>query len=362
MSDATITFPILGEGFKLDFSPYFTIFGWRFYWYGAIIAFGFLLAVIYCLKRSRRFGLTEDNIIDMLIITVPLAVILTRLFYVVFYRDSQGVNPYFDGVNDLKEILSIRDGGLAIYGGIIGGILGVYIYSRWKKVKMAAMADVGALGMLIGQSIGRWGNFTNREAYGVETTVPWRMGLTNQYGTWYYHPTFLYESLWNALGFALLHFYSKKRKYDGEIFLMYLAWYGLGRSFIEGLRTDSLYIGGSNLRVSQLLGLLAFFAAGGTLLYMKVFRHPDTDDLWVNRELKKERLAQEARAKAEAEAQREAEEFDEELSDALRILSYRSNIRDSDEETVPEGPVVEPVDFKLSDDIPPDREGRDKKE
>jgi phosphatidylglycerol:prolipoprotein diacylglycerol transferase len=153
------------------------------------------------------------------------------------------------------------------------------------------MTDIGALGMLIGQAVGRWGNFTNREAYGTETTVPWRMGLTNEYGTWYYHPTFLYESLWNVLGFILLHFYSRRRKYDGEIFLMYVAWYGLGRSMIEGLRTDSLFLGSSNLRVSQLIGILTFLIAGGILLYIRVFRHPDSDDLWVNRELKKEKAA-----------------------------------------------------------------------
>jgi phosphatidylglycerol:prolipoprotein diacylglycerol transferase len=354
MSDATITFPILGEGFKLDFLPYFTIFGWRFYWYGAIIAVGFLLAVLYCLKRSKQFGYTQDNVIDMLIITVPLAIICTRLFYVIFYRDADGINPYFDGVNDLRDLISIRDGGLAIYGGIIGGTLGVFIYTSWKKVKLAAMTDIGALGMLIGQAVGRWGNFTNREAYGKETTVPWRMGLTNEYGTWYYHPTFLYESLWNVLGFVLLHFYSRRRKYDGEIFLMYVAWYGLGRSMIEGLRTDSLFLGSSNLRVSQLIGILTFLIAGGVLLYIRVFRHPDSDDLWVNRELKKEKAAAYEKARQEARLAKEEDEFDEELSDAFRILSYKKNIKDSDEEDVPEGPVVEPVDFKLNEDITED--------
>jgi len=354
MSDATITFPLLGEGFKLDFPPYFTIFGWRFYWYGAIVALGFLLAVIYGLRRSKQFGFTQDNLIDMLIITVPLAIICTRLFYVVFYRDADGVNPYFDGIDDLRDLVSIRDGGLAIYGGIIGGTLGVLIYTRRKKLKTAAMFDVGALGMLIGQAVGRWGNFTNREAYGAKTDVPWRMGLTNQYGTWYYHPTFLYESIWNILGFALLHFYSKRRKYDGEIFLMYIAWYGLGRIMIEVLRTDSLYLGNTDLRVSQLIGLLTLLVAGGLLLYIRVFKNPDVDDLWVNREIKMEKEAAYIREKEEEEAEREAEEFDEELSDAFRILSYRKNIRDGEEENVPEGPVVEPVDFKPADDVPED--------
>jgi phosphatidylglycerol:prolipoprotein diacylglycerol transferase len=355
MSDATITFPILGD-FTLDFSSYFTVFGWKFYWYGVIIAVGFILAVIYTSRKAKVFGFTQDNLIDMLIISVPMAIVFARLYYVIFFRDSDGVNPYFDGINDLKDIVSVWEGGLAIYGGIIGGTLGVIIYSRWKKIKTAAMADLGALGMLIGQAIGRWGNFTNREAYGAQTTVPWRMGLTNAYGTWYYHPTFLYESLWNVLGFIILHSYTKKRKYDGEIFISYIAWYGLGRCLIEGLRTDSLYIGNSGLRVSQLLGLLTFLAAFTLMLYIRMAKHPDPEDLFVNREKKAQLLAEEAKAKEAQLRQQEEEEFDEELSDAFRILSYKSNIKDSDEETVPEGPVVEPVDFKLSDDVIDDNE------
>jgi phosphatidylglycerol:prolipoprotein diacylglycerol transferase len=349
MSDATITFPILGD-FVLDFPSYFTLFGYKFYWYGAIIAIGFILAVLYASRRTKVFGYTQDNLVDMLIISVPLAVIIARLYYVVFFRDGDGVNPYFDGVHDLKDIVSLRQGGLAIYGGVIGGTLGVIIYSKWKKVKAAAMADLGALGMLIGQAIGRWGNFTNREAYGTQTTVPWRMGLTNAYGTWYYHPTFLYESLWNIIGFLILHFYSKKRKYDGEIFLGYIAWYGLGRCLIEGLRTDSLYIGSTGLRVSQLIGLLTFLLASGLMLYIRMAKHPDPEDLFVNRDKKAEALAKEAKEKEEQLKKQQEEEYDEELSDAFRILSYKSNIKESDEETVPEGPVVEPVDFKLSED------------
>lgn len=351
-----ITFPILGEDFVLNFQPYFTIFGWKIYWYGVIIAVGFLLAVFYCVKRAPQFGVTEDDIIDLLLWAVPLGIIGARLYYVCFYHDDSGVNPYFDGVSDLKDIVSIWNGGLAIYGGIIGGAVGLFISMRLKKVRIRAMADLGAFGLLIGQAVGRWGNFTNREAYGEQTKVAWRMGLVKTFDngvvkTFYYHPTFLYESLWNFVGFLFLHFWSKKhRKYDGQMFLAYVAWYGLGRAMIEGLRTDSLFVGNSNLRVSQLLAGVTCLISVGLLLYMRFFRHPEPEDLWVNRDkkaaiLEAERLEQQKKA-----AEAEAENFDEELSDAFRILSG------ADPEGFTEAPVVEPVEFEeaesAADDLP----------
>ena len=164
------------------------------------------------------------------------------------------------------NIFHVREGGLAVYGGIILSAITVFIYTRKKKLRIGRVLDVLAIAVLIGQCIGRWGNFINREAYGYETTVPWRMGLTYGSTTVYVHPTFLYESLWNAAGFVFLHFFSKKhRKYNGQIALMYIAWYGLGRFFIEGLRTDSLYITGTNLRVSQLLAIISCAAAVAVL-------------------------------------------------------------------------------------------------
>ncbi|MBO4331361.1 MAG: prolipoprotein diacylglyceryl transferase [Oscillospiraceae bacterium] len=282
MSEAAISFPMLGEGFSLDFPTYFTVFGWRVHWYGVIIAVGFVLAVLYGIKRAPRFGLKDDDVYDMLVWAVPLAVICARLYYVVFFRDSAGNNPYFDGRNDLKEIVAIWEGGLAIYGGVIGGAAGVLLSMRRKRRKTRPMLDVGGLGLLIGQAVGRWGNFVNREAFGAETTLPWRMGLSGAWGTAYYHPTFLYESLWNLLGLLLLHLYTKKRRFDGQIFLMYLGWYGLGRAFIEALRTDSLYLGGTGLRVSQLLGAAAFAVSAGILLYVLLVRRPDPGKMFVN--------------------------------------------------------------------------------
>ena len=352
MEIPAITFPMLGEGFKLTFLPYLTIFGWRIYWYGVIIAFGFLLAVLYCMKRAKDFGITQDDVVDMLICAVPLAVICARLYYVIFYRDSDGTNPYFDGQHDLLDLVQIWNGGLAIYGGVIGGVLGCALAAKLKKIPFRVLVDLGGLGLLIGQAIGRWGNFTNREAHGTDTTLPWRMGLVYSFKTFYFHPTFLYESLWNAVGFVLLHFWSKKRRrFDGETFLLYVIWYGIGRAMIEGLRTDSLYVGSTNLRVSQLIAILTFLFAGAILLYVRVARHPEPEDLWVNRDKKAEMLAAAAEAERRKEEEEEEESFDEELSEAYRILTMKSGYKESMPENVPEGPAVEPVDYRESAEV-----------
>lgn len=314
-----ITFPILGD-FTLNFLPYFTVFGWKIYWYGVIIAVGFLLAVLYCVRRAPSLGFSEDDVIDTLLWAVPLGIIGARLYYVIFYRDNAGLNPYFDGEHDLRDIVALWEGGLAIYGGVIGGAIGLVIATKRKKISTRGMLDLISFGLLIGQAVGRWGNFTNREAHGTETLVPWRMGLVYSYKTFYYHPTFLYESLWNLLGFLLLHFWTKKhRRYDGQVFLSYLAWYGLGRLFIEGLRTDSLYLGGSNLRVSQLLAGATCLASAALLLYFRVFRRPEPEELWVNRNDAAARAGE--KAPGEPVPAMTDEQFDEELSDAFRILS-----------------------------------------
>lgn len=288
----TISFPGLG----LSFNPSriaFSIGSKPIYWYGIIIAAGFLLAVYYAMKRADQFGLTQDNIIDMLICAVPLAIIGARAYYCIF---SWGL--YKD---DPIRVLYIWEGGLAIYGGVIGAVIGLFIYTKVKKVKTSAMLDIGGLGLLIGQSIGRWGNFMNREAFGAETTSFLRMGLTDANGvTIYVHPTFLYESVWNVLGLLILHFYSKRRKFDGQIFLMYLGWYGLGRMFIEGLRTDSLYVGSSNLRVSQLLAGICFLGVVIFLVYDKIFREHKPEDLFVNQVAAK-KAAEAAEPEAAAE-------------------------------------------------------------
>ena len=243
-------------------------------YYGLIIAIGLALAAIYGLRRCNQFGFKQDDVIDGALMIIPFAVICTRLYYCAFQWEHYKDNPI--------SILYIWEGGLAIYGGVIGAVIGIIAYCAYKKLSILAAFDMVGISFLIGQSIGRWGNFFNREAFGSATDGFLRMGLFNTYTqSWeYHHPTFLYESLWNAAGFALLHFFSKKRQYDGQVGLLYVAWYGLGRAFIEGLRTDSLYWG--DFRVSQVLALVSFILAGGMLLF-QAFRKHDRENLYVNR-------------------------------------------------------------------------------
>ena len=256
---STITFP--GLGLELNPPRGFTIPGTDFtiYYYGVIIALGLVLAVMYGLRRSKEFGLKQDDILDGVLWIVPLCIICARAYYVLFELDQY---------KTFADVINIRKGGLAIYGGVIGAVIGVVIFSKVKKVSLPAVLDLVGIAFLIGQSIGRWGNFINREAYGAPTDCFLRMGLVVNGELGYYHPTFLYESVWNAIGFVLLHFLSKKRQYDGQMALGYVAWYGLGRAFIEGLRMDSLYWG--PFRVSQVLAAVSCMAAVVTLLVMAI--------------------------------------------------------------------------------------------
>ena len=241
--------------------------------YGLVIAVGLMLAVLYCCRRCKEFGLKEDDILDGVLWITPFAIVCARIYYVAFSWQAYASDPI--------SVLYIWEGGIAIYGGVLGAVLGIAVFCRIKKLKMATVLDLVLLGFLIGQSIGRWGNFFNREAFGAPTETFFRMGLMNSVtGQWeYYHPTFLYESVWNLIGLVLLHFLSKKRRYDGQVALGYAAWYGLGRAFIEGLRMDSLYWG--SFRVSQVLAAVSCTAAVCVLLWQH-FRPHDPAKLYVN--------------------------------------------------------------------------------
>ena len=271
----TISFPGLG----LELNPSriaFSVFGKDIYWYGIIIALGFALAVIYGMRRAKAFGLTEDHILDMLFVAVPSSIVCARLYYCVFNWDAYASNPI--------SVLYIWEGGIAIYGAVIGAAVSVLIFCKAKKMPFGPYGDIGALGLLIGQMVGRWGNFMNREAHGEIYDGFLKMGIDTGNGeVLYYHPTFLYESLWNLIGFILLHFYSKKRKFDGEVFLLYVIWYGLGRAWIEGLRTDSLYLFGTGVRVSQLLAAASVVLASAIVLYIRKVKKPSNQELYVNR-------------------------------------------------------------------------------
>lgn len=253
----------------------FSLFGRDVMWYGIIIGVGLILAVLYAFQRCRKFGIDGDKMLDVVIVGVIAGVIGARAYYVIFAWDQYKGRSFWD-------IINISEGGLAIYGGVIFGLLFGYLACRWRKVRPLPMLDLACLGFLIGQGVGRWGNFMNQEAFGSNTSLPWGMYSegTNRYLTSLLnqgydvdplspvHPCFLYESIWCLLGFLLLHIFSKKwKKYDGQIFLLYLLWYGFGRFFIEGLRTDSLMWG--PYRISQLLAAVCVIGAG---ILLVVFR------------------------------------------------------------------------------------------
>ena len=275
--DSSISFPMLGN-FSIDPPSYFTVFGRNIYFYGVLIALGFLLAILYCGRRSRDFGIQADDFYDLMLWLIPLSIVGARLYFVLFRLDDYLADPI--------SILKVHEGGLAIYGGVIAGVLCAVFVCRHKKIPLPAMLDLTVLGLLIGQIIGRWGNFMNREAFGAETAIFCRMGLTAPDGTTIYvHPTFLYESLWNLACFVFLLFFTKRggRRYDGQCALIYFFWYGLGRAWIEGLRTDSLYIGGTGIRVSQLLSLILALAAG-TILLVEGRKAHRPEKLYVNQQ------------------------------------------------------------------------------
>lgn len=256
MREAIISFPMFGENFAINPPSSINIGGFSIYFYGIIIALGLLLAVLYMTKHSRRFDMEMDVVYDYLIWAVILAVICARLYFVLFYFSWEDIK------SDPLSILRIRDGGLAIYGGVIGAILALFIRSRMRRESIWPALDIMGIGLLIGQLVGRWGNFFNREAFGYETDVFCRMGLTVGNSTVYVHPTFLYESLWNFIGLLILHFHSKRRRsYQGEYFFGYLIWYGIGRAMIEGLRSDSLWLIPDVIRVSQLLAAVTAVVA-----------------------------------------------------------------------------------------------------
>ncbi len=269
-----ISFP--GLGLEVDPPRVLEIGSFSIHYYGLIIAIGLLLAAFYGCRRSKHFGIKEDDILDGVLWVTPFAILCARIYYVIFAWNEGGYSE------DPISALYIWNGGLAIYGGVLGAVLGVAVFCKFKKIKLPALLDLVALGFLIGQGIGRWGNFMNREAFGGAVSKDYflAMGLTNQVTgqVEYYHPTFLYESVWNLTGFVILHIFSKRRRYDGQIALGYMVWYGLGRAIIEGLRVDSLYWG--PIRVSQALAALSCIAGAALLVYF--WRKPPKGKMFVD--------------------------------------------------------------------------------
>lgn len=265
-----VSFPGLGiEPFHID-KVAFSLFGRDVAWYGILITCGMMLAVLYALWiAKKKEGIKSDDIMDLAFFIIIFCVLGARIYYVIFRWDSYLVTSgsFFENVwATFKNCIAIWQGGLAIYGGIIAGLITAFFVAKWKKIPFLKFFDILAPCVLIGQIIGRWGNFINIEAYGSETDLPWRMGILYSLdnsgvttGVWnaemYVHPTFLYESLWNLMGLVLIHFLYQRKKFDGQMFCTYLIWYGFGRMLIEGLRTDSLMLG--SIRISQLVGLVS---------------------------------------------------------------------------------------------------------
>lgn len=275
--ESLISFPMLGD-WTINPPAFFTLFGRDIYFYGVFIAFGFLLGILYCSKKSSVFGIKEDEVYDLMLWLIPLSIVGARIYFVLFRLEDYIGGP-------LVNWFAVWEGGLAIYGGVIAGVLTIILFCRAKKLSVAAMLDLIIFGLLIGQILGRWGNFMNREAFGAETEVFCRMGLTTPGGeTIYVHPTFLYESLWNLVCFVFLCIWVKqgRRRYDGQCALIYFFWYGIGRAWIEGLRTDSLYIGSTGIRVSQALSAVLALIA---LIYLAKNARSEhkAEDLFVNR-------------------------------------------------------------------------------
>ena len=286
-SDAPISFPGLFGDWQFTVPSKALNIGSGIYWYGIIIAAGMLLGLYFCMKQAPKYGLSEDNIIDTVLWVIPFSIIGARIYYVLFYLDQFRGS---DGSINWSSTYRIWDGGLAIYGGVIAGFLTAYLFSHRRKISFWALADCCVQGLFIGQAIGRWGNFMNREAFGAATELPWRMRLWTSATTYMdVHPTFLYESLWNVIGLLLLYFVvSRARRFDGENTCFYFIWYGLGRFWIEGLRTDSLYLFhwtlfGQRIRVSQAVSLVMVLVCTGILIYRLAVKKDNGVNLYVRR-------------------------------------------------------------------------------
>ena len=245
---------------------------WDIYWYGIIIATGFLLALIYAIKNAKRFGIDTDRMLDIVLVVTPVAILSARTYYVIFDGEKlNGIGDFF-GFGDSSGF-----SGIAIYGGVIGAFVSGFIMCKIRKVNFRDMFDLASLGFLIGQGVGRWGNFVNQEAYGSFTNSSfWGMQserTIREMGEGLVHPCFLYESVWCIAGFFIINRFSRNRKFSGETFLMYCGWYGFGRGFIELLRTDSLMLG--SIKVSCLLAFVLCIASVTAIILIRKKLKPE---------------------------------------------------------------------------------------
>lgn len=303
-----LEFPNLFGGTEIEYYRGFEVFGVPIYWYGVLIAVGIVLACVYAFHRMEKdFGLSKDRAFDVIFAATIGGFIGARIYFCVFTSLDPTSGKKYDFVTTFTEI---RDGGIAIYGGIIAAVLVGFLFCKLRKVHFTTMLDVAALGFLIGQAIGRWGNFVNQEAYGADCAADWPFAMkgsliTSQGITGVVHPCFLYESVWCLLGFIFLHIYSKKlRTFDGEVFLLYVAWYGLERFFVEGLRTDSLMAG--DFRISQIVAAVSCIAALIVFVIFKIYTKKKNIPLYVNSGVGQELLESDRKAEEERLAKKAA--------------------------------------------------------
>lgn len=335
----------------------FTVFGTDIYWYGIIIAIGVILAFTYAMKTARKAGLIPDDLFDTAFISTIVGFIGARAYFCVFYNL---MNPDADNkYNFITAITRIHDGGLAIYGGVIFGIITALIVCRIKKQPFLTMADVAGPAFLIGQAIGRWGNFINQECYGAPTAgnLPWGMTGTKialdpivieaerQNSTnvpVLVHPCFLYESLWCVAGLLLIHFIGRRiKRFDGEVFLYYVLWYGAGRGWIEGLRTDSLYAG--SLKISQVVAIASAILALIMIIYFRIWAKKNGKVLYADTEVSKERFAEYERKML----------LEKETAAAKKALKRAEKAEKTGERTIPLAPSI------LGDDEEEDKDGKE---
>lgn len=342
LEEMNVEFPNLFGGTEISYRRGFNLFGSNgiiIYWYGVLIAVGVVLAYLYVMRRvTRDFGLVKDRVFDVVFVTIICAFLCARIYYCVF-TNLNPETPEDQKYTFITMFTKIRDGGIAMYGGTIGAVIFGLLMCKLRKVKFTALADISALGFLIGQTIGRWGNFINQEAYGSACDPNWlfamggnviRADIEIPAGS-FVHPCFLYESVWCLLGFIFLHIYSKKlRTFDGEIALLYLSWYGFGRFFIEQLRTDSLYIG--SLRVSQWVGAVSFVGAMVCFVIFKVRTAKSKKPLYVNTDASRELIESDLRAEEERKAKKAKKEktADSIIAEETESISESEEVSEAD--------------------------------
>jgi phosphatidylglycerol:prolipoprotein diacylglycerol transferase len=332
-----VSFPGLGIG-EIEINPVAISFGAvEIRWYGLIICLGMILAVIYVMLRAKQKGISVDDVLDIALVIIPCGIVGARLYYVImeFDRFLYTSGDFLKNVGQtLYNIIAVWNGGLAIYGGIIAGGIALVCVAKKKKLNAFTVLDMVAPAVMIGQILGRWGNFFNGEAHGGETDIFCRMGLWENGEQIFVHPTFLYESLWNLCGFAIANVLYKKKKFEGQIFFFYIAWYGFGRMIIEQLRTDSLMVG--VFRISQVVGFMCFIVGTVCMITFanraKAEKEAETVEYSsVYARLRKTKSEEETEEKTDKELEEQARE-DEILSRLIKKDEPKAESAEDDDE------------------------------